>query len=123
MDADGSLICTKPYLVDADGYATVMFTKPLSSGKVCYKFGLSDTYTDLGLLFEVYKVNAIKPSAFVSEIPEDVTFSGVGITIRDKFAFVAHGADCSTASPSNTYDLRSSTVDVVGKEVTLHRRK
>lgn len=35
------------FSVDMRGYAMVFFTEPLSSGKVCYKFGLSDTFTDV----------------------------------------------------------------------------
>lgn len=64
-------------------------------------------------------MNAIQPSVFVSGVPETVTFSGIGITVRDSFGFVEHGVPCELME--EVYSLTNAVVDVVNGEVTLQR--
>ena len=104
------------HAVNAEGKATVTFTEPIT-GKVCYRWGLATEFVDTGLLFEVYLISSVQPAVFVNEVPEPVTFSGVGITVNDAFAFVPAGTPCAEATL--VYSMSDAAVDVVAGEVQL----
>ena len=105
------------FSVSATGTVSATFEDPLPSGKVCYRFGLNDTFVDVGLLFEVYSIRAIHPTEFVTEIPEQVSFYGIGITVRDEVAFVDARDSCEDSLLR--FSLSDATVDVVANEIVL----